>query len=204
MASTHVVLHIPKTGGSSIRATFDKCEGFQFPQHSTIATGDRCNTTVYYAVLRQPYERLFSSFSYYKYGSQLYNPRRNIATNLSFYQFLHGWSDSQSAAHLRCTRITTIRDWKRTPWVWRAHFTPQYHWVANCNPKILCYSKVLLNTFHEATNCTLTHPKHVNPTFPNMEHKPSWSKLNANLKAFLLEKYKKDFELYDIHCSSAR
>ena len=123
--SNHVVLHIPKTGGSSIRATFAKCEGFQFPNHHTIARKDHCDTTTYYAVLRDPYERLFSSFTYYKYGSTRYNPKRHIATNLSFYQFLHGWSDTQSPDHALCTRITTMRDWKRTPWVWHVQFLVQ-------------------------------------------------------------------------------
>lgn len=126
-------------------------------------------------------------------------PKRNIATNLSFYQCLHGWSETKSPAHALCTRITKIRDWKRTPWVWHVHFTPIGWRTATQR-----YYAVLLNTLHEATNCTFTHPKRFNPTFPNMEHKPSWSKLNADLKAFLVGNYKTDFELYDRHCSSGR
>ena len=80
--SVNISLHIPKTGGSTLRATFKKCNNFVFPNHGTIP--DKKCIHNYYAVIRNPYDRLFSTFTYYKFGSPLYNPAKNKATNLTF------------------------------------------------------------------------------------------------------------------------
>ena len=196
-----IVLHIPKTGGSAIRATFHACKGFSFRKHSTIATKETCDKTNCYVVIRNPYDRVFSSFTYYKYGSPVYNPSKRIATNLTFSQFLHIWSNVTSADHVRVKKITTKkRDWHSTPWVWSVHFAPQSHWVNDCNVRILCYSKDLLDTFRNATNCTYESIKYVNPTYLNTEYKPMWYELDPFVKEFIVKKYQIDFNLYNKHC----
>ena len=197
-----ISLHIPKTGGSAIRKTFHMCEGFYFPKHSTIATQKICNNTKCYAVIRNPYDRVFSSFTYYKYGSSLYNPSKRIATNLTFNEFLHSWSNVSSANHAFSKRITKIRDWKRTPWVWNVHFAPQSLWVNDCNVKILCYSKYLLDMFSKVTNCTYKSAERVNPTHPNKEYQPIWDELDPHVKAFIVRQYYTDFNLYNTHCTT--
>lgn len=198
-----ISLHIPKTGGSAIRETFRQCKGFHFPKHSTIATKEECDKTSCYAVIRNPYDRVFSSFTYYKYGSPLYNPSKRIATNLTFSQFLYGWSSVSSQYHALSKRITKIRDWTRTPWVWDVHFAPQSRWI-NSNVNILCYSNSLLDTFHRATNCTYRLAKHVNPTHPNTEYRPTWDELDAHVKVYILKHYHADFNLYNTHCQQEK
>lgn len=192
----NVVLHIPKTGGSSIRATFEHCKNFYFPRHDVISLYNKCSQTKYYAVLRNPYDRLFSSFTYYKYGSNLYNPRQKIATNLSFTDFLEHLSNSSSSLHTAVKRITTSRDWKNTPWIWADHFKAQTHWLQHCDIKIMCYSNNILHYFHNITGCNFKRHKVVNPT----EKKVSWHCLTLNVKQFIMSKYKSDFIMYAKHC----
>jgi len=199
MKGLNVFLHIPKTGGTAIRTFFQKCPGFTFPLHSVVAKN--CESNKYYAVIRHPYDRLFSSFTYYKYGSLRYNRLKRIATNMTFLTFLQGLSNKSSHDHRESVSITTQRR-KHTPWVWSVHFQDQYSWFRNCARQvhILCHSERLLEVVANLTSCKHLPFRNVNPTLPSNESKVRWDHLDESLKKFVRTKYKHDFEWFESRC----
>ena len=99
-------------------------------------------------------------------------------------------------------KITQVRNWKKTPWVWDVHFKPQSEWIRHCNVTLICYSLNLVQEFIKVTKCNSNgNIKNVNPTLKNDEVKTIWSTLTSQVRSFLLEKYRNDFKIYSKNCN---
>ena len=210
---TVVVLHVPKTAGTAVRSTFSACNA-SFPKHS-VRLASLCKRTDEHVitVLRDPYDRLFSAFTYFKYGSTLWHsrPAGKRATNLTFAEFIEAWADDQHAKHDEAVRITSRRNWTHTPWVWSDHFAPQSSWwhVPYCPQPVhfLCFSSNLLdaaaNLFHDlGVRCPTRAPTRVNPTLKNNEVKLEFRQLSAAAQGFLHSRYRQDMKTYNTLCAS--
>ena len=220
--STEVaVLHIPKTGGTALISAYAHCGLFMYAHVSKSKGNTRCdNRRATFVTIREPYERLFSAFSYFKYGSQLFHRRSYRAnTDMSFEQFVNAWANPNAEHHEEAHRITSSLPGKSTGWVWADHFKAQTEWAdSSCSSlRVLCYSPQLIANFrqellrHGGIDCepkmSRTLPGQpayvVNPTIQNNESRVPLAHLPDQTRHFLQDRYGQDLALYRTHCRTA-
>ena len=164
-------------------------------------------------LLRDPYERLFSAFTYLKYGSELWHATdHHHMTNITFVGFVNAWAQPSHPRHSEVARSTTVRDWAHTPWVWADHFLPQEHWWGGCGtarPRFVCFSNDLVTDVARALHalnvtCGARRSAALNPTLVHNEKRPAEATLPAHTRAFLRSRYAVDQATYTRHCAPQR
>ena len=118
-----IFIHIPKTGGSSISdALFSQSSRhvpwFEYYKYNEM----KFNQFFKFAIVRNPWDRLVSSFFYLKNGGMNKMDSdwalENLSKYYNFEDFVKGWVNKKN-----------INSW--------VHFKPQKYWICNENNKIM-------------------------------------------------------------------
>jgi hypothetical protein len=93
-----IFVHIPKAAGTSIVKSLFGCEGgwhMTLRQYSLIYSADELNAAFKFTFVRNPWDRLYSAFSYLKSGGRNLADRRwaerHLAHVADFSAFVHDW-----------------------------------------------------------------------------------------------------------------
>ena len=218
----HVLVHIPKTGGQSLRKLLstDACSGaahegshaHALVESRVLAAGKRP-----LVVLREPLERLHSAYEYWRTGSEMPSMRKlrspqatlmlRKLSGISFAQFLEGFANKTSPYAAAAETIIHLPR-HISGWAWEDHFAPQRQWmdVESHNTTIVCYDSKLLR---ERVRCALD-ALHLRCNTSALGHtnrlvhgqtSPSITSLQTSLRAMVRARLRADYSLYERHCA---
>ena len=225
-------IHIPKTAGHSVRERIHyRCQdeiaqeggiAHTVVESRALAAGKRP-----IVVLREPIERLHSSFWFYVAGSNATYMRkgrgpqsqalvsdrssRTLDANQTFLNFLDGLVNSTSP--WRAYSLSIARAPQRmSGWTWSAHFDPQAKWLDADSPNttVVCYDKRELGDrlrcalrAHVACDFSALNRQNVGRHAAGDAHGPSVHSLPPALRQLVLAAFKADYRLYHEHCGGA-
>jgi hypothetical protein len=117
-ANRAIFIHIPKTAGSSVaRALFGDAGHVPYFEYERV-NPRKFNRFFKFAIVRNPWDRLVSTYFFLKSGGTNEMDRRFAAENLagydSFAAFVEGWLNEQNA------------------WSW-VHFKPQHYFICDAD-----------------------------------------------------------------------
>lgn len=196
-------VHITKTGGTSIEQYFQKhCSKFivGMAHDNTEKHFEKRNMTVL-TILREPVDRFFSQFYYWRDGSTKGKYiRRSIDINennrlyRSVGEFINASIDNSYYTNF----ITN----HKMGFTWNVHFFQQKKWLngKHKNTYIICYNTNLMERTQSALRamnsiCNVSNLPKINPTL-HVKENLSYVQFN-----WLKNKYNPDFDLWNKHCS---
>lgn len=192
-------LHIPKTGGTGLEDYFqnNKCDIIGRGHFNTERTFENTSTTVF-TILREPVDRFFSSFYYWKDGASSGLFRRSEfqkEEHHRLYPTIGSFIDAIINKSLIAESILS------TPMgiTWKDHFDPQSNWLngKHVNTWLICYhNKFLLKNANEFLNkttnkCVIPENTLVNPTVRYQKNRLTYLQLN-----WIRFRYRDDFALW--------
>ena len=152
------LIHIPKTGGSAVRAALggngDLSNGgsrrrplcarniLVWSHHANVKWAFAQNRTPI-VTIRDPYARFFSAYEYWRHGSKMY-PRTNRAVHdLSFQRFADILGNRSDARHRYAVGIVAGRNVEAQHVSW-THFLRQTWWIPSAHENqtiFVCYGE---------------------------------------------------------------
>lgn len=183
-------IHITKTGGACVKKNILKnykddflLDGFKEKFHDL----DSSFFEKPFVIVRDPVDRFFSLYSYWRYGSEVFKENIPDYTISDFIYFL----DNND-----CALNTSI--------TWIDFFRPQSSWIKREDYKktvVIVYKKDLSESFDKLLNYFDIPVRHSSLCKFNVtEHKANqigFYYFAKNLRKFVESKYHSDFELYN-------
>jgi len=182
-------IHITKTGGACIKNTIMQSykdyfllDGFYNEYHDL----DTSYFENPFAIIRDPVDRFFSLYYYWKNGSEIFKEKLPDYTISDFIYFLK----------IDDCALNTSR-------TWISFFKPQSEWIKEEDYKktvILIYKKNLNQTFDQLLNYYNIPIRNELSEFnvtKNKSDKLGVYLFAKNLNEFIQTKYQSDFDLYD-------
>jgi len=182
-----VFIHIPKAAGTSLtRTLFDSPSRHLHYTEYECANPRKFRNYFKFTFVRNPYDRLFSAYTFLKKGGLNELDRcwaeQNLASFPDFESFVHGW-------------VTPENIWS---WV---HFKPQHFWIydASLNLKVDFVGRFErmdadVAVVQERLGLPVAPLPKINVTNrPRTDEDP----YTAKMRAIVREVYRADFELFD-------
>ena len=211
--ATHIIVHIPKTGGTALNQWIDyqhnmhRCNQIR-TAHTHYLNAKTAVSMGYQpiTIIRDPIERFQSSFYYWKHGSKdikswqrkaTWTKANHINTPNDLIDILR---DKKHPLHQK-----TIQDiFERDDFTHRHHFLAQNQWISGEQEKtiIICYDKKkLTKNIHEAfKQHKIVCPIDDMPMI-NQSNIPQTQELTQSSIAWIQTIYAQDMALWKKHCS---
>jgi len=190
------LIHIPKTGATGLEKDTMKC-GIHGGGHKNTEKVLEKKYKVF-VIIRDPVDRMFSQFYYWKQGSSSSQYRRSefqITEHNKIYPNLTSFIFSLQHGSVLARAIINTN----MGFTWSDHFAQQMKWLDGTheNTYLICYDKNTLservNDFfqHFNINCTMKNSI-VNPTKVHM-----YETLPLDQERWIRKRYSEDFSLWD-------
>lgn len=191
-------VHIPKTGGTTLEHYFskNKCNILGHGHENTEQTYK--TYPIVFTVIRDPVQRFFSSFNYWKNGASTGRYQRSEFQKREhnrLYPSVASFIDAHTQNSLIAQSILS----SKMGFTWGDHFNPQSKWLNGNHNKtwLICYEDKFLiqntNKFLKSKNntCVIPIDSSINPTIRYEKET-----LNQRQLDWIHQKYKDDIVLW--------